>query len=197
MPDTIEDHEQALVRRAATDPDAFQTLYHHYFRRIYAYAAARIGNPHDAEDVVSEIFLRVIRNIDQLRNPRHTSFAAWLFVIARNTVADHYRHNGRSENLVPLDAVEPLVAQEPDPDHRLAANEEATQIQRMILALPERKREIIVLRYYGGLRNQEIAVVLGIGEKTVSAYLSRALNDLQAQYAALQVQYSQRSTDDE
>ncbi|MBZ0291125.1 MAG: RNA polymerase sigma factor [Anaerolineae bacterium] len=180
--------EQELVRRAVDDLDAFQQLYHRYFQRVYGYVASRIEDQREAEDLVSEIFLRVIKNLTQLRNERHISFAAWLFVIARHAITDHYRRNGRSETPMPLDAAENLVAAEPKPDEMFIDTEEAAKLYQMILTLSERKREIITLRYYGGLRNHEIAVVLGIGEKTVSAYLSRALQELRQQYAVSQRQ---------
>ncbi len=184
MPNATDNHEQALVQRAIDDPDAFQELYHRYFRRLYSYVISRIGNPHDAEDVVSEIFLRVVKRLDQLRNRYPASFAAWLFTIARNTITDHYRRFGRRETLISLEAAEPLPATAWEPDRAVTAHEQSAQLHQLVLMLPERQREIITLRYYGGLRNQEIAAVLGIGEKTVSAYLSRALDELRKQYVA-------------
>jgi RNA polymerase sigma-70 factor, ECF subfamily len=184
MHDSVD--EQILIQRALDDRDAFQDLYYRYVRRVYGYVASRISHRQDAEDVVSEVFLRVIKNPDQLRQRQQTSFAAWLFVIARHAIADHYRKNGHSEEHISLDAAEPSAPAEKQPDHIFSENEEAARLYRMILSLSERKREIITLRYYGGLRNQEIATVLRIGEKTVSAYLSRALNDLQEKYHAAQ-----------
>lgn len=192
MPDGLDEHEQALARRAADDPQAFHTLYRRYFQRVYGYVAARIAEQHDAEDVVSEIFLHVVKYLPQLRNERQLSFAAWLFTIARTVVSDHYRRNGNSGALVSLDFA-PLVAAESTPDRIVSEREESARLLALVGALPERKREVIVLRYYGGLRNQEIADVLGIGEKTVSAYLSRALNDLQAQYST----FREKGVDDE
>jgi RNA polymerase sigma-70 factor (ECF subfamily) len=193
MHDSVD--EQILIQRALYDPDAFQDLYYRYVRRVYGYVASRISHRQDTEDVVSEVFLRVIKNLDQLRQRQQTSFAAWLFVIARHAIADHYRKNGHSEEHISLDAAEPPAPAEKQPDHIFSENEEAARLYRMILSLSERKREIITLRYYGGLRNQEIATVLGIGEKTVSAYLSRALNDLQEKYHA--AQFAEGHTSDE
>jgi RNA polymerase sigma-70 factor (ECF subfamily) len=183
MPEpTNADHERWLVQQAIQDPDAFQELYQLYFRRVYAYVASRIGNQQDAEDVVSEIFMRVSRNLDQLRNQQDASFAAWLFVIARHAITDHYRRNGHSENHASLDITESLAAVDSQPEKLVIESEDAARLYRLIVSLPERKREIITLRYYGGLRNHEIASVLGIGEKTVAAYLSRALDELQEKY---------------
>lgn len=180
--DTDADDERQLVQRAPHNADAFEQLYTLYFHRVYGYVASRVGSPHDAEDVVSEIFLRVIKNLDQLRNQQQGSFAAWLFAIARHAIADYHRRNGRSENLISLNGIEPLAADlQPD---LTRAHEDTDLLYRLVIALPERQREVVTLRYYGGLRNYEIAAVLGIGEKSVAAYISRALNDLQARYAA-------------
>lgn len=189
--------EQALVRYAVDNPEAFQQLYHRYFQRVYAYVGSRVGQQHDAEDLVSEIFLRVIKHLDQLRNEQRISFAAWLFVIVRHAIADHYRRNRLSNQQVDLDVEETLSAAGPKPDEVLIGIEEAAQLRQMVTALSERKREIITLRYYGGLHNHEIAIVLGIGEKTVSAYLSRALQELRQYYGASQFQDEQGLVDDE
>lgn len=184
--DTDADRERQLVQRAPHDADAFETLYSLYFRRVYGYVASRIGSPHDAEDVTADIFLRVIRNLDHLRNQQTASFAAWLFAIARHAVTDYYRRNGRAESLVPLETTERLIAADAQPDQTLIASEDADSLYRLVIALPERQREVITLRYYGGLRNHEIAAVLGIGEKSVAAYISRALSELQAKYVESQ-----------
>lgn len=64
----------------------------------------------------------------------------------------------------------------------MSRREEAARLRALVNELPERTREIVTLRYYGGLRNTEIAEVLGIGEKTVAATISRALDGLQAKY---------------
>lgn len=183
--------ERDLVRRALDDPNAFQQLYECYFQRVYGYVASRIGHPADAEDVVSEVFLRVIQNLAQLRGRYPPSFAAWLFVIARNAAVDHYRRKAQTERIIPFDSAPPIMA-DLDPDASLIHSENAAQLRGLIAGLPERKREIIMLRYYGGLRNQEIATVLQIGEKTVAAYLSRALDELHQAYTALKSESEQQ-----
>lgn len=182
MEDDLRQYEEDLVRRAADDPAAFRQLYEHYFRRVYGYVASRISHPDDAEDAVSEVFLRVVRHLPRLRGQHPASFAAWLFTIARNTVTDYYRRQASSERAVALEAAPPAAALVRDPAALLIDGEDRRRLREMIAALPERKREVIMLKYYAGLRNQEIAAVLQIRERTVAAYLSRALEELYEKY---------------
>jgi RNA polymerase sigma-70 factor, ECF subfamily len=183
MGDVHEYSDEALARRALDDGAAFQALYDRYFRRIYGYVAARVAHHHDAEDIVSDIFLKVVRHLSRMRGRYPASFAAWLFSIARNAVTDYYRQNGRNPDTVPLiPASEP--ARQPGPESVQSDDEQSVLLRDLVARLPERKREIVMLKFYGGLRNQEIALVLNIGEKTVSAYLSRALDDLHQQYTS-------------
>lgn len=178
MPHKINpDDERGLLDRLDSDPAAFNRLYALYLGRVYGYVAARIGNRQDAEDVVSEVFLKVVRNLDQFRRQHGLSFAAWIFTIARHAVSDFYRRRPSVQTLA-LDAA-PLIAD--SPDLVVMERENARDLRKLVSALPERQREIVMLRFYSGLRNQEIAVVLGVGEKTVSANLSRALKDLSQQ----------------
>lgn len=182
MPHRIDpDDERALLDRLDSDPAAFNRLYTLYLRRVYGYVAARIENRQDAEDVVSEVFLKVVRNLDQFRRQHGLSFAAWIFTIARHTVSDYYRRRPFIQTLA-LDTV-PLIAD--SPDLVVMERENAHDLRQIVSALPERQREIVILKFYSGLRNQEIAVVLGVGEKTVAAYLSRALKDLSRKYQAV------------
>ncbi len=173
--------EQTLVNRAADDPEAFQALYDLYIERVYGYVAARVDDRKDAEDIVSTVFLSVVRGLGQVRNQRNTSFAAWLFTIARNAVHDFYRRNNKA--VVPLEALqETQAADDLPPDVLVAQIETAHELRCLIADLPERRREIILLKFFSGLRNQEIASVLDLDERTVASHLSRALKDLYQRY---------------
>lgn len=182
MPDHNDpEHEQRLASRARDDPDALQTLYRLYVRRIYGYVAGRIDSREDAEDVVSEIFLSVVRTLDRLSNRHSYSFAAWIFTIARNAVSDYYRDRRIAEVPISPDALPQPRAD--DPDAALSQQEAAEELRRRVRALPERQREVIVLRFFGGLRNGEIARVLEIDARTVASHLSRGLRTLRDAYA--------------
>jgi RNA polymerase sigma factor (sigma-70 family) len=181
------DEERDLITNLAQNPDGFRQLYRHYFPRIYAYVASRVGSQQDAEDIVSDVFVNVIEAINRFEHRGAGSFAAWLFRIAYNEVQGHYRHTFR-RNTVSLHDVPDMGSDELTPDEALSQKERFERIQAMLATLSPRRQEIISLRYFGELRNQEIADVLGLNEKTVASHLSRALDDLQHKYGQKDVQ---------
>ena len=85
-----------LVTRAKTgDQDAVDALYRPHVDRIHAYLAANVGNPHDAEDLTTQTFMRMLVSLPRYR-PGWTPFASWLFRIARNLAVDHFRAAARA-----------------------------------------------------------------------------------------------------
>ena len=146
--------------------------------------------PQDAEDLTSLVFLKAVRGRDQFNGRHERSLDAWLFAIARHAVTDFYRRadpGGEPEALE--DEALARHAAQPTPEAALLTAERHAELRRLIRALPTRRREIVALRYFGGLRNQEIAAVLGLGERTVAAHLSRALRDLHAAYQQLEEEF--------
>jgi RNA polymerase sigma-70 factor, ECF subfamily len=171
------ERERWLIGQLNKNPDAFHELYGAYFQRVYGYVAFRIDNRQDVEDTVSEIFLHVVRKLGQFKNQHDYSFAAWLFTITRNAIHDFYR--ARDREAVPLEQIGQSAIDTPPPETDL-------ELRRLINTLPERRREVITLKFFSGLRNNEIAVVLGLDERTVASHLSRGLKDLQQKYLEVQ-----------
>lgn len=178
------EEERSLVERARRDPAAFGALYDRYFPRVYAYVRHRVGCRQDAEDLVAEVFTQAVAAFDRFAWRHETSFASWLFRIAHNRLANFYRAEGARATLVPLDA----AAAHPDParapDEFVLRDEAAAALHAHLAALAPRRREIVALRFFGGLRNREIAAVLNLDERTVAAHLSRGLLDLQRRIRA-------------
>lgn len=170
--------EQRLIERVRDDPNAFRELYRRYFPRIYGYIAYRAGQ--DAEDLVSETFLKAIEGWDSFTYRGEGSFAAWLFRIAVNVVNSYCRKNPL--RLTTLDV--PILSDGLPLDHMLVEKETAALLHRLVQDLPQRRQEVITLKYFGGLRNQEIAHVLGLDERTVASHLSRGLDELYQKYQA-------------
>lgn len=175
--------EHLLVKRAIQDPLAFQGLYELYFKRVYSYVAAKVSNRLDAEDLVSDIFLQVVKGLPQFKNRYYFSFGAWIFTVARNLVTDYYRRQGRATDTHQLDPLENDVVDPIEIDGLLLEYERAMELRTLLKRLPERRREVIVLKYFSGLRNQQIAQVLDLDERTVASHLSRGLKDLYEFYA--------------
>jgi RNA polymerase sigma-70 factor (ECF subfamily) len=175
------EQEKTLITRAHEDPEAFKRLYNHYFPRLYAYVSYRVGRVEDAEDLVSETFLKVVEGIKSFQWQHENSFAAWLFRIARNSISNFYRQKKRWQT-VPLDELPDLQTHSLLPSDLILQKEKFERLRQLINTLTPRQQEIITLRFFGGLRNQEIAEILGIDERTVSAHLCRGLETAHQRY---------------
>lgn len=175
--------EHRWIKEALTNPEAFSALYRRYFPRVYAYLAYRVGNARDAEDLTSEVFLRVVEALSSFVDRGDGAFAAWLFAIARRCLADFYRK--RPPETIALDELSidelPQIhgMQYLPPDAAFLGKERFARLRQMIGTLAPRRQEIITLRFFAELQNKEIAVVLGLDERTVASHLCRALDDLQ------------------
>jgi RNA polymerase sigma factor (sigma-70 family) len=179
------EQERRYIQQAQTDPQAFVYLYDHYFPRIHAYVCYRVHGSQDAEDVIADTFLRAIRELKRFRWRNEGSFAAWLFRIAHNLVVDHYRQYERiAASSRPDENPVDLASRAPLPEEILAQQETFRQMRELIATLSPRRQEVITLKFFGGLRNHEIAAILELDERTVAAHLSRGLQDLQGRYTA-------------
>jgi RNA polymerase sigma-70 factor (ECF subfamily) len=171
-----------LVERAkAGRLDAVDALYRSHADRIYAYLAASVGNPHDAEDLTIQTFVRMIESLDRFES-RSTPFAAWLYRIARNLAIDHFRSTARAR-------ARSTGADERWPARDASAEDEALNVlDRQVLreelaALPLAQREVLTLKFVCGLTNAEVAAVLAKSEGAVKALQRRALAALQRRSA--------------
>lgn len=161
--------DDALVEKARTDRQAFADLYERYRPSIYGYALNRLGDPHQAEDVTSKVFLRALRGLPTYRTG---SFRGWLFQIARNTVVDTFR---RTRPTAPEDALASHPDPSPGPADIVETHEAREQVQRMIDQLSDSQASIIRLRLHG-LSGQEIADALGMSLSAVKSAQFRAIN---------------------
>lgn len=144
----------------------------------------------DAAEICQEVFLSVIRNIDSFQG--NSRFQTWLFRIASNKARDfRERRNaakrGGGLTQVSLQAEDPETGltldppgNNPGPDEILMNAEQATQLRVALDGLGDPCREIIELRYFGGLSYEELSVALKLNPKTVSSRLSKCLDRLEA-----------------
>ncbi|HEY76952.1 MAG TPA: sigma-70 family RNA polymerase sigma factor [Thermoflexia bacterium] len=172
MKSATSDEEARLIQRAkAGDPDAFAEIYDRYQPAIYRYIFYRIGDESTAEDLTSEVFVRLVERIDRFTY-RGRPLLAWLYTIARNLVTDHYRQSG-SPQLLPLE--EGLVADSGDPEEAADRALVQRRLARAIARLTEDQRRVILLRFVEGMDTRSVAQVLGKPVGAVKALQHRAL----------------------
>ena len=176
--------EEALVARAkAGDRRAFGELVERYMRRAYYAALGFVGSPEDAMDLSQEAFVRAYRARGRLDPSR--PFYAWLYQILRrlcfNFVRDRRTRRRRTEQ-----ASDWLVDQASDrhsgmnPARALQREEDRKRVLKALATLPEREREVLVLKEWEGLRYREIAALVGIPIGTVMSRLYSARRRLAA-----------------
>ena len=175
------EQERKYILQAQKRPRAFVHLYDSYFPRVYAYVSYRVSSPQDAEDLVADLFFKAVRDLGRFEWRGDGSFAAWLFRIAHNLVIDHYRRLERDGSLS-TDTLVELTSTGPGPEEALTRQQAFQQLRALIATLSPRRQEVITLKFFGGLRNYEIAKILGLDARTVASHLSRGLRDLEQRY---------------
>lgn len=172
--------DQALVRAAQADVAQFNALYHLYVERVHRYMLARTHNAEDAADLTQQVFLQALDALPRYRE-RGVPFAAWLFRIARNVVADAKR---RPERATPWDDVPlgMLPIDAADPEAAALQSESIARLRALLLHLDTGKRELLALRFAAGLSSRQIAAVVGKREAGVKKQLTRIVSALKEQY---------------
>lgn len=176
-----------ILGAQAGRPEQVTALYEHYHAGIFRYLFYRVGDRQTAEDLTSEVFLRMIRNLGQYRLQGSSApFQAWLFQIAHNLAMDHFRRASHHPQ-VPL--ADHLVATEPGPEVRGEHHMDQAQLSRALAGLNEDQREVVLLRFVVGLPIAEVAHTLRKSEDAVKGLQRRglsalrdSLNDMEASY---------------
>ena len=175
-----------MVRRASSgDRVAAGELFDHFHPRVYRYALAKLRRPADAEDVAAETFARVLRDLGKFRW-KGAGFEAWLFRIAGNLVVDHVRRAGGE---LPVDAtIDDTQIDERTPEMLTLRGETTRDLNAMLNTLPDDQREVLVLRFAGGLDSNETAEVMGRNANAVRQLQFRALSNLRTMTASAETQ---------
>jgi RNA polymerase sigma-70 factor (ECF subfamily) len=170
-----------LLQRAqrACDPAAFDGLYLLFADRVYRYLLARISDPELADEITSQVFLRLIEKIDIYRiGPRDNVaiFSAWLYRLAHNKMVDVLRSHKRTQD-APLEHAAHVTTGQ----HLMEAVEDRLDFERILASLQllnDQQREVIVLRFVEELSIAETAQIMQKSEGAVKALQHRALETL-------------------
>lgn len=168
--------EISLVSEASNDDSAFTELYNYYFSRVYNYVHYRIDDFYAADDLTSQIFEKLFSRIKYYQAEK-APFSAWLFSIARNIITDYYRSQMRT-HITSLEIAAEPIDSKPGPDDIVIFTEIQQQLLKAVFSLNQRERDIIALKFWGGLSNRDIAKLIGINESNTGVILFRAMRRL-------------------
>jgi RNA polymerase sigma-70 factor (ECF subfamily) len=168
------DSDRALVRRfQAGDDRAYTVFVRRHQDRIFRLACVRLDARADARDAAQEVFLRAYRGLGRFR------FGAepftWLYRTLINVCNEHNRRRRRERALRQDLGNDPGMTDETVPD---STQEPVARIRRLVAALPERQREVVLLRVFEELSVEETAQALGCRVGTVKAHLHKAIENL-------------------
>jgi len=174
------DLESVIQRAQGHDAEALGEIYRLYVRRVFGLCRYMLDSRESAEDVTSEVFLKLQRSIESYDGS--IPFPRWLLRVAGNQCIDALRRRKRGRHVI-VDAEEgtaviEAVSPEPSPLGAILSTEVKAQVRDAIAHLPENYRVPLVLRYYGELSYDEIAEQLGLKRDYVAALLFRAKQEL-------------------
>jgi RNA polymerase sigma-70 factor (ECF subfamily) len=164
-----------LIRRAQEgEPSVVGEIYERYQRGIYRYLYYRVGDLQTAEDLTSEVFLRMIEKLPNYSG-RTLTFQAWLFQIARNLSIDHYRRMSIRKNV----QLEDEYPEEGDQPLDMIMKELTSEkLYHALVKLPDNQRDVLVMRFIVGLPVREVAQTLHKSENSVKGLQRRALKSV-------------------
>lgn len=156
----------------------FDNFYEEYYDKIYNYIYFKTGDTDNAEDLTCRIIEKILNNIYRF-NASESNLNTWIFTIARNHLIDYYRLKSRNESH--FEANEELQIMDritAAPDTAIIEAERQELIRDLLMRLPETEREIITLKFWGGLKNIEIASQIGINSSNINVMVFRILKKL-------------------
>jgi RNA polymerase sigma-70 factor, ECF subfamily len=165
-----------LVERAQLgDRSALEELYLIHFDRIYSYLHMSVGSRHDAEDLTTQTFVKMLESIGRFRW-RSAPFSAWLFRIAHNLAMDHFRARRRwqPEEEIP----EPAGVEEDSAEEQALALIGDASLLELIARLSPEQRQVLTLKFVFRFSNGEAAAILDKTEGAVKSLQHRALATL-------------------
>ncbi len=157
---------------------SIEEVYEQYFSVIYNYVYYKLLNRENSEDIVSQVFLKVLKNL-HLFDPQKASMKTWLFRITDHALIDFYRKQKPTGSFDDEETgLENILAIDFEEEYDRIVNPKRRMLLDALKTLPERDRTFIYYKYYLNITNREIAQRLNMNENTVSAVMARARNKL-------------------
>jgi RNA polymerase sigma-70 factor, ECF subfamily len=183
----MRDIDTEVIRQAqAGDVETIAVLYEHFHLKIFRYLYYRVGDQMTAEDLTSEVFVRMLRFLGGFKPPSG-SFQAWLFQIARNISADHFRKMG-TQQYVQLE--ENVKTEDSNPDKTVENIMTSDNLRSALEKLTDEQRDVVILRFIAEMSIAEVAQTLNKSEDAVKGLQRRALIALREVLTDLEISYA-------
>ncbi len=169
----MDDTRFADCLRAARqrDESAIIALYDRFATRVHAYLYYRMGDADEADDLTEEVFLHMLKAIGSCRAQTEVAFAAWLFRIAHNLEVNWLKKRLRR----PTQALDDDLADPADgPDGQTERQASYERLQQAMQGLTDEQREVVLMRFAGGMSSAQVALAMGVSEGAVKALQHRA-----------------------
>ena len=156
----------------------FSELYRAHLRDVYSYSYYRVGNHHDAEDLTTQTFLQAYRHFERaMAESNGRPLRPWLIRIAHNLAANYYRDRSRRPQTQLEDAA--VVSAPHDTETLVEGRQELKDVLAGVQALPDDRREALIMRFALGMDNREIAGALDRSEGATKVLIHRAIKQLE------------------
>jgi RNA polymerase sigma-70 factor (ECF subfamily) len=180
-PTAVPADEALMLQVRSGQTGLLAELFERHHRAVYGFLYRMTASREMSEDLVQEVFLRILRYRETYAT--HTSFAAWMYGIARNALIDQMRKR-RPESA--WDEVLPdLQSSETPADEQIRSRQETALLQRALASLPADKREVLILSRFQNLQYNEIGRILGCEPNAVKQRVFRAVKALGERFAEL------------
>lgn len=174
--------DQLVTAYAQGNNQAFDELLMRNKQRVYAYILQMVKDPDTAEDIFQETFVKAIMTIRQGRYNEVGKFSAWISRIARNLIIDFFRQE-KAEAAVStddenFDILNRKEFSEGTIEDMMIDSQIRSDIRKIIMHLPEKQREVLMMRYYKNLSFKEIADITGVSINTALGRMHYAIQNL-------------------
>jgi len=160
-----------LLKIRHGDQEAFAAIYDQYVDALFRFVVFRVRSEELAQDITSELFLKVWQHLTS-KEREVKNLRAWLYQVARNLVADHYR---TAQETLPLEQVSEI---EDKSEVTLSERLSLAEVEKGLRELKGEWQEVIILAHIEGLKHSEIAAVIGKTPAATRVLLHRALKEL-------------------
>jgi RNA polymerase sigma-70 factor, ECF subfamily len=167
----VQDEMKLLAGVRQLDPEALARTHDLYYPAIFRYIAYRVGNREAAEDLASEVFVRLLSAVNDRHAPQNT-LRGWLYGVASRVVADYHRRHYRMEQ---VNLSESLASEAADPADSVAAKQSFEALYAAMTTLTEEQQNVLALRFGYEMPIRDVAETLGKSEGAIKQLQARAV----------------------